>query len=527
MRRALLVIGVLVLTAGATALPASAGPLTVNPPVNLSIPSPFTPGCGGATEGSIPGTNFNYEDSEVEPWVAVSPTNPDDVAAFWQQDRWSDGGAHGLLAAVSHDGGDTWDYSIPHFSLCAGGTPANGGDYGRSSDPWVSWAPNGDLWAISLSVDLTTTRNAILAARMAHGTSTWSEPFVLKFDTSRTGVPLGNNFNDKESLTADRTDPSGNLVYAVWDRFVSPTEQAPLPAFENARAFHQPVWFSRTTNGAAANPTWESREIFDPGTQNGTISNQIVVTPDGTLVDGFYLFKTHQQRGGNFVAVIRSTDKGVTWSKKAIIVAPDEAIGETDPEPIHCRPFITGDPLCTIVRSDGVIVDLAVDYSDGPNAGRTYVAWQDHADNPFGDDLILLSYSDDGGLSWSAPQKINQTPAGTFTDQAFEPTVHVNDDGVVAVSYYDFRNDESGDGELTTDHWIVHSHDGGATWIEDHLAGPFDMHQAPYARGYFVGDYQGLDSQGSAFTSLFTVASAGTGVFPNPNPTDEFFTNAF
>ena len=105
--------------------------------------------------------------------------------------------------------------------------------------------------------------------------------------------------------------------------------------------------------------------------------------------------------------------------------------------------------------------------------------------------------------------------------------MHVNDDGVVAVSYYDFRNDESGDGELTTDHWIVHSHDGGATWTENHLAGPFDMHQAPYARGYFVGDYQGLDSQGSAFTALFTVASAGTGVFPNPNPTDEFFTNAF
>ena len=527
MRRALLLIGGLALVAGTTALPAGAAPLTISPLDNLSIPTPFPLGCGGATEGNMPGTNFVYPDSEVEPWLAVSPTDPDDIAAFWQQDRWSDGGAHGLLAAVSHDGGDTWDYSIPHFSRCAGGTAANGGDYGRSSDPWVSWAPNGDLWAISLSVDRTTPRNAVLAARMAHGTSTWSEPFVLKFDTSRTGVPIGNNFNDKESLTADPTDESGNLVYAVWDRFVSPSEQAPLPAFENARAFHQPVWFSRTTNGAAANPTWQSREIFDPGTQNGTISNQIVVTPDGTLVDGFYLFKTHQQQGGNFVAVIRSTDKGVTWSKKAIIVAPDDAIGESDPEPINCRPFITGNPPCTIVRSDGVIVDLAVDYSDGPNAGRIYIVWQDHADNPFGDDLIMLSYSDDGGESWSAPQKINQTPSGTFTDQAFEPTVHVNDDGVVAVSYYDFRNDESGDGELTTDHWIVHSHDGGASWTEDHLAGPFDMHKAPYARGYFVGDYQGLDSQGSAFRALFTLASEGTGTFPNPNPTDEFIASAF
>ena len=38
---------------------------------------------------------------------------------------------------------------------------------------------------------------------------------MLKFDTSRTGVPQGTNFNDKESITADRTDATGNLVYAV------------------------------------------------------------------------------------------------------------------------------------------------------------------------------------------------------------------------------------------------------------------------------------------------------------------------
>jgi Neuraminidase (sialidase) len=169
-----------------------------------------------------------------------------------------------------------------------------------------------------------------------------------------------------------------------------------------------------------------------------------------------------------------------------------------------------------------VIIDLAVDYSS-VHPGRLYMTWQDHDNNPNGDDLILLSHSDDGGVTWSTPDKVNQTPSDTFTDQAFEPAVHVNADGVVAVSYYDFRNDVSGDGQLTTDHWIVTSDNGGATWTEDHLGGPFDMHQAPYARGYFVGDYQGLDSQGSDFRTLFTLANPGApGVFPNPNPTDEY-----
>jgi hypothetical protein len=525
MRRLLSALGVVALVAAVSAVPASAAPLTVTAPTSISIPTPFSPGCGGPTEGNFPGANFNYPNAETEPWLAVSPTNPNDVAGFWQQDRWSDGGSHGLVAAVSHNGGAAFAYSWPHYSICAGGTPANGGDFGRSSDPFVSWAPNGDLWSISIATDRTTSRNAVLAARMQHGSAGWSEPFTLKFDASRAGVPIGNAFNDKESLTADRTDSSGNLVYAVWDRFVSPTANAPLPSFEHAHAFHQPVWFDRTTTGASASPRWEpAREIFDPGTKSGTISNQIVVTPNGTLVDGFYLFT---KKGPTFMAVIRSTDKGLTWSKKAIIVAPDNAIGERDPEPIHCRPFITGNPPCTIVRSDGVIEDLAVDYSSGPHHGRIYDVWQDHEDNPNGDDLILLSHSDNGGLTWSTPEKVNQTPSGTFTDQAFEPAVHVNSAGDVAVSYYDFRNDVSGDGQLTTDFWIVHSHDGGVTWSESHLGGPFDMHQAPYARGYFVGDYQGLDSQGSAFRNLFTMASPSVGTFPNPNPTDEFTNSAF
>jgi hypothetical protein len=532
--RVLLSLGAAAAAAAGLALPARAAPLTVTPPTDISIVSPFPSGCGGDTEGAFPGVNFNYPNSEVEPWLAVSPTNPNDVAGFWQQDRWSDGGAHGLVAAVSHSGGTSWAYSWPHFSRCAGGTAANGGDFGRSSDPWVSWAPNGDLWSISLSVDRTSTRNAVLASRMRRGTSTWSEPFVLKFDTSRAGIPLGNNFNDKESLTADPTDPTGNLVYAVWDRIVSPNDNAPASAFEHAHAYHGPTWFARTTTGAAANPTWEpARPIHDPGTQEQTISNQIAVLPNGTLVDGFLHIETRvshhgtQARQSSDVEVIRSTDKGATWSGRGIVVSPVQAIGESDPEPINCRPFITGNPPCTIVRSDGVIIDLAVDYRSA-HPGRLYVTWQDHADNPFGDDLILLSHSDDGGLTWSAPVKVNQTPASTFTDQAFEPAVHVNSNGVVAVSYYDFRNDVSGDRRLTTDHWIAHSHDGGATWTENHLGGPFDLHQAPYARGYFVGDYQGLDSQGTAFRPLFTLASPGSDTaFPNSNPTDQFINSAF
>ena len=67
----------------------------------VSGPSPFA----GCTVGG-PGTN--YVNAEVEPYVAVNPANPTNYIGVWQQDRWSNGGAHGLMSAASFDGGATW-----------------------------------------------------------------------------------------------------------------------------------------------------------------------------------------------------------------------------------------------------------------------------------------------------------------------------------------------------------------------------------------------------------------------------------
>jgi hypothetical protein len=60
MRRILLAFGTALITV-IWAVPAGAAPLTVTSPVDLSIPSPFSPGCGGPTEGDVPGSNFNPE----------------------------------------------------------------------------------------------------------------------------------------------------------------------------------------------------------------------------------------------------------------------------------------------------------------------------------------------------------------------------------------------------------------------------------------------------------------------------------
>src|SRR5215218_5156711 len=161
--------------------PAGAGVFTRSPLQTVSVASPFA-GCN-ITGLDAGGTNFL--NTEVEPWVEANPTNPMNLIAVWQQDRWSNGGARGLLTRATHDGGVTWTTTFPHFSRCAGGTAANGGNYERSSDPWVTFSPNGHACRISLSVNFVNDRaTAVVVSRSPHGCDTRSEPSTVARDPS-------------------------------------------------------------------------------------------------------------------------------------------------------------------------------------------------------------------------------------------------------------------------------------------------------------------------------------------------------
>src|SRR5947207_15944356 len=127
----------------------------------------------------------------------------------------------------------------------------------------------------------------------------------------------------------------------------------------------------------------------------GTIGSIINVLPDRTVVDGFVVFADHKRTiRGAYVADVRSTDLGATWSKKATLIAPVDPSfpGPTDPD--HPNLIIRG----------GELPDFAVDAV----SGKLYAVWDD--DLPDGLDKVFFSQSSDGGLTWSDPVKINKTP---------------------------------------------------------------------------------------------------------------------
>jgi hypothetical protein len=235
---------------------AAAVPYSATPPV-LATPgtSPFA-NCTADNPSVQQQFSTLYPNAEVEPRASVNPTNSQNIVAEYQQDRWNDGGSRGLVASVTTNGGASW-----HRVVVPGTAKCSGGIYDRASDPWVSFAPNGDLYAISLSFDVFDTNNAILVSKSTNGGDTWSAPVAVAADDT--------NGLDKESITADPHD--SNFVYAVWDRFISPpgfppSEQGRL----HARSYVQQAFFSRTTNGGVtcrrrASPTTPARRLGRSG----------------------------------------------------------------------------------------------------------------------------------------------------------------------------------------------------------------------------------------------------------------------
>ena len=448
----------------------------------------------------IPG-EVNWVNSEVEPWVAVNPAvaGGQNVIGVYQQDRYTFGGARGLAASVTHDGGTTWNVTWPHFTTCSGGTPANGGDYQRASDPWITFSPNGAAYFISLSLTFlgppSATGSGVLVSKSTDGGDTWSEPTTLVRNIGDADVPPY-YFNDKESITADPAD--SNYVYAIWDRLRKPGNAQSINV-ETSCALRGDTLFSRTTDGGG---TWEpARTIYTRTSLTGTIGNQIAVLPDGTLVD---IFDFVQGCGKNFpgfdIKVMRSTDKGQTWSASTE-VAPERAVRVFDPDTGHG------------VRAGGGLPDIAVDRNPlSPGDGNLYAAWGDSfgsGKNKTKHSTIVFTESTDGGVTWSPLARIDQSPDDV---QAFTPAIQVASDGTIGVTYYDFRKNTPEPG-LPTDEWFIHCHPSNdctdpANWAENHVYGSFDIENAPTATGYFLGDYQGLDSFGTTFTPYFSATTS-------------------
>jgi hypothetical protein len=458
--------------------------------------------CLGVGANSV---GVNYPDTELEPWVAANPANRRNLIGSYQQDRWLDGGAKGLVAAYSFNGGQSWKPVPLPFSECA--APFYGGNvlhYERASDPWQSIGKDGIAYAVTLSFS-NNGDNAVGAARSLDGGRTWTNQQAIIADSAAA-------FNDKESVTADPRLPG--TAYAVWDRaFLAPcplglhpksqtsstrvrtsTERPAAATIQNragtsaaaaaAQCIFQPTFLSRTTDSGVH---WETPQIIVPTAPNeATLGNVVVVNRQSGALYNFFTF--FDANGAASAELAISTDNGSTWGGRQV-VSNEDIVSIFDPR----NHFLT-------VRS-GAIVSPAID----PNSGQLYVAWEDARFNGDLNDQAVISTSPTGLTgSWSAPSQIS--PPGD--PGAFNPMIDVNQLGQVGATFYDIRNlkPSTPTSILPTDTWFRRTDGPGVVFGHEEHLGRYNILMAPVAiGGFFVGDYEGLVAQpDNSFLAFFS-----------------------
>jgi BNR repeat-like domain len=452
--------------------------------VRLTGPTPFPSGCAGVSSQPT-------RDAEGEPHIVVDPHDPSHLVATWQQDRFPVyGGALSNLVAVSHDGGASWSTrTVARVSRCTGGADE------RTSDPWLAFGPDGSLLLASLifNNDASGQLSAVTGEELAGATgleTSRSDDGGESFAPPAVIIDQG-LYDDREALAADSRRPG--RAYVAWVRRYGALGESGIEML------------STSTDGGRS---WgDQRPIYVPPTGFFTDPALLLSLPDGSLLNMFFL------DNGSFalpdpaptvpwdVMAMRSTDGGASWSP-AVRVATAQPWAPHDPD--------TGADVRAIPL---ISVATAPD-------GTVYVAYNERPGRQVYDQgFVRVARSTDGGASWGTPVTVAAVPGQTFL-----PSLAVAGDGTVGVLWDDTRNDRRGDREFTGDVWLARSGDRGATWRQEHVAGPFDLLSGPRSGsagigGIFLGDYQGMTGLPDGFGAIFAA--------PKPlaviGPSDVFF----
>jgi hypothetical protein len=504
------------LASGLTLIASINGLASVSVTEVTSEPSPLA----SCSNDSQPGRNF--VSAEVEPQLAVFGQGASQkMIGTWHQDRWSNGGGHGVGFAVA-TGGAWQPQSVFPSTVCTTSVTDPLHKYQRSSDPWQSIGPDGVAYASVLSFNSTDNENAVVAGAMDRTSNTWRNVQAIPGSVFHTFQ----NSTDKNSTTADPIH--AGTAYTVWDTLVLATDNP--DDNPHTQAYTGPAFFSKTVDGGK---TWsQAKVIVDTNNRQQTIGNIIVVDPrNDTLYDFTDLIISPNTpfRGTHSnaqLAFVKSTDGGDHWTQPQII-APFNSLGVHDPNTGQL--LRVGDGLEEVAIEGSGKIDVVWESSTNfvKNAKQSTGLW---------DDEVLFTSSSDGGASWSGPTVVEKLASGLPT---YTPTVAVNGNRI-AVTYYDNRNLQPGQTSvLPTDYWVKFSTDGGSTWGgEQHIAGSFDQLSAAFARGFFLGDYEGLQPSGTGFEALFVKTNCDapytgpdcgpanfTGRVPqtsNTNPSDVF-----
>jgi hypothetical protein len=421
--------------------------------------------------------------------VSINPWNHDNLVAASKRFRNLHTYDFTIEAAVSFDGGKTWDPSFLPLHRDWGVDPG-------LSDPALAWDMHGWVYLVVgphwNSNDPTDAVGTPPLGPIGIGTwvyisqnggKSWEQPIKIS----------DNRDDDKQWAASDLTPASphyGN-VYAAWGA-------------------NTPLHFATSRNPGIA---WQGPGGTTPSLSTlagNTYSPEVSVGPDGTIYIFWHIPKSTS------IQLVKSTDGGQSFTAPTNVVTGMTGIHSHAPyDPKGDWPHFPGGKFRVLTLVTGCVVDL----------NTLIVAWADYRD---GVSRIYYRRSTNGGVNWEGPdagQPLLGAPiVSASTAHEFHPQILALPNGTVGCAFYAF-------GPVFSPYITVHGGSGVRYLVDVVLVASLDRGVtfslresvcdkawdpavgAPWAHGdpnvTFIGEYFGLDADQYTFRVVWTDTRTG------------------
>lgn len=458
-----------------------AGTLTITTAAGQLVP----PGCPGGTGPAAPKakrpkgvlrdvqagidclaplTSEQQADTTIEPSIAVNPADPLNAVATYQEGRVDSGCAEAIGFATTTDGGQSWAFGdLPGLTEATGNQ-----EVPLASDPVAAFGPNDHVYINTLPCLADGTDDLALSVS-TDGGLTWGD---AKFFHVNEELPS----TDKNWIVVDNSSAPGHhlgRIYVAWDN-IAPV----VAAYSDDEG-----------------DTWQGPFLLYPGQGIGTIP---LVMPNGDLAVVFSTL-THPVPPVHGNPADYEGEVFAAIDHQVISVAPGAGSLPTGAPLVFTPPTGVGAADAQDVRRQRAGEGLPTAGVD-PNTGRIYVAWES---GRFRTDLandIVVTSSDDEGVTWSPVTRVNPGPPDDYVDR-FTPALGVGPDGAVRIAYrVQYEAPEGADFSPYVDTFLQTSTDGGETFSAPLKVNSVrtDVRFAAFSRASaFLGDYSQVAITGS------------------------------
>jgi hypothetical protein len=394
----------------------------------LTEDSPDVPVAGSGSTQSENSIFVNPNDNQVA--INSNNSTPNPVTDIY-----------GANSTESYDGGLTWDGSVQG----AGGS--NSGDpvalIGLDGTYYIGYINNGSGQSVSVSTNQGATYSAHLVAN------------------------AGGELLDKNHMWIDNcsTSPYSNHLYDAWTDFHSydPNDGQ--------------IGFSYSTNNGT---TWSSVNYISTAINAGSHNQGVNITsgPNGEVYVIWAIYDDWPT-DETAIGMAKSLDGGVTFAPATRVINNIRGIRTTGlNKTMRCNSFPS----------------MTCDISNREYKGNIYIVWTNvgvPGINTGNDIDVYMARSEDQGVTWSTPIKVNQDPIGLGRQHYFPWITCDPKNGMLSVVFYDDRNVGAGQAEV----FAANSSDAGLTWEDFKVSDvAFTPSPIPGLADNYMGDYLGISA---------------------------------